>query len=177
MSLTGTSYFNETSKSSKIAIQSSPACITKGPSRTGWRDGHVVTHGYRTDKSHFRKIRIFRSDVNGNYEYLVDPPLRNVALASATAALGLQQGGDVTPTVSPLYADCEVDVRLLSAEQAEREIMQCFLSVEPGQTLEIKMSDPEMAEELKAWADSSGNHLLGMAGDARCQRIYIERQY
>lgn len=83
----------------------------------------------------------------------------------------------MTTQVSPLYADCEVDVRLLSAEQAEREIAQCMLAVDPGQTLEIKVSDPKMAEELKAWADRSGNQLLGTAGDSECQRIYIERQY
>jgi len=83
----------------------------------------------------------------------------------------------VAATVSPLYADCEVDVRLLSAEQAEREIVLCMLAVEPGQILEVKISDPKMAEELKAWAERSGNQLLGTAGDSECQHIYIERQY
>ena len=56
-------------------------------------------------------------------------------------------------------------------------IYKIDLDLEPGQSLEIKVSDPRMAEELKAWAERSGNHLLGTAGDSECQRIYIERQY
>ena len=80
-------------------------------------------------------------------------------------------------TINPLYADCEVDVTLLTVEQAEREITQCMIGVEPGDSLEIIVSDPKAADELIEWAKASGHLVLGTSSDSDCERIYLERQY
>ena len=80
-------------------------------------------------------------------------------------------------TLNPLYADCEVDVRLLTFEQAAKEVMQCMIGVAPGESIEIIVSDPKVAGQLIEWAKTTGQHILGTSDDSECERIYLERQY
>lgn len=76
-----------------------------------------------------------------------------------------------------LFADCEVDVRKLTIEQAVTEIEQCMIGVSPGGSMEVMVSDAEVAANLLAWAKHSRYRIIGSTGDSVCQRIYLESQF
>jgi TusA-related sulfurtransferase len=52
-----------------------------------------------------------------------------------------------------------------------------MIAVAPGESLEIKVSDPTIVGQLIEWAKTTGQKILGTTGDPECQRIYLERQY
>jgi TusA-related sulfurtransferase len=83
----------------------------------------------------------------------------------------------VSVTLNPLYADCDVDVRLLTFEQAAKEIMRCMIGVAAGESIEIIVSDPTVERQLIEWAKTTGQKILGTSVDSECQRIYLERQH
>jgi len=83
----------------------------------------------------------------------------------------------VTAQIDQLYADSEVDVRLLTFEQAAKEIMRCLIGVAPGELVEIKVADPTIAGRLIEWARTIGQKIIGSSADSDSQRVYLERQY
>ena len=76
-----------------------------------------------------------------------------------------------------IFADCEVDVRKLTLEQAVTEIEQCMIGIAPGGSMEVIVTEPEIAGELLDWAKASRHRIIGSTGDTACQRIYLERQF
>ena len=79
--------------------------------------------------------------------------------------------------VKRLFADCEVDVRKLTFEQAVTEIQQCMIGIAPGGSMEVIISEPKIAHELLHWAKASRHRIIGSTGDSVCHRIYLERQF